>query len=118
MGMLNDFLENAKNCVYKVSEKASDTYDIAKLNCTKSRIKSDIDKCYKAVGNKYYICVKNDRLDKADFSAEISKIDELHTQLENIQQQINFAKNLKRCPVCGKAQNGDKPFCADCGSKL
>ncbi len=118
MGMFNDFLENTKVVVEKISEKTSDAYDIAKLNCTKSHLSCDIDKVYKALGNKYYLLSKSSRLDEADFSKELLKLDDLHAQLENIKKQIDDAKNLRRCPVCGKAQSNDKPFCADCGAKI
>ncbi|MBE6824099.1 MAG: hypothetical protein E7513_02010 [Ruminococcaceae bacterium] len=118
MGMFNDFLENTKVVVEKVSEKASDAYDIAKLNCTKSHLSADINKCFKELGNKYYILAKSSKLDEADFSKELQKLDELHAQLENIEKQIDDVKKLKRCTVCGKAQSGDKPFCADCGAKI
>lgn len=118
MGMFNDILENAKAVVQKFGEKANDVYDITKLNAVKSRINCDIEKNYKSLGNKYYILAKSSQLDTADFSKELTSLDELHTQLDTIVKQINDLKNLKRCPVCGKAQNGDKPFCADCGSKL
>ena len=118
MGMFNDLLENAKAVAQKFGEKANDVYDITKLNAIKSRINSDIEKSYKALGNKYYILSKNSQLETADFSKEISALDELHAQKDTIIKQIDDLKKLKRCPVCGKAQSGDKPFCADCGSKL
>ncbi len=118
MGMFNDFLENTKVVVEKISDKAADAYDITKLNCTKSHLSSDIDKVYKALGNKYYILSKSSKLAEADFSKELEKLDELHAQLENIEKQIDDVKKLKRCPVCGKAQSNDKPFCADCGAKI
>ncbi len=118
MGLFNDFLENAKAVVLKFGEKANDVYDITKLNAIKSRISCDMDKTYKALGNKYYILSKNEKLEGADFSSELSTLDELHTQYDTIVNQIENLKKMKRCPVCGKAQSGDKPFCADCGSKL
>lgn len=118
MGMFNDLLENAKAVVQKFGEKANDVYDITKLNAVKSRIGCDIDKGYKALGNKYYSLAKGSQLDTADFSKELSSLDELHAQYDTIVKQIEDLKNLKRCPVCGKAQSSDKPFCADCGSKL
>lgn len=118
MGMFNDLLENAKAIVLKFGEKANDVYDITKLNAVKTRISSDIDKAYKALGNKYYILSKGEKLEGSDFSSELSTLDELHTQYDTIVNQIDDLKKMKRCPVCGKAQSGEKPFCADCGSKL
>lgn len=118
MGMFNDILENAKAVAIKFGEKANDVYDITKLSAVKGRISSEIDKCYKALGNKYYILHKEEKLMNADFSSELSALDELHTQYDTIVKQINDLKNIKRCPVCGNAQNTDKPFCADCGAKL
>ncbi len=118
MGMFNDFLENAKVVVQKVGEKTSDAYDIARLKSVKCRISCDIEKSYKQLGRKYYILNKEDKLDKADFSDNISQIDDLHAHYENIVKQIEDLKNLKRCKVCGSQHNGEKPFCADCGAKL
>lgn len=118
MGMFNDLLENSKAIAQKFGEKANDVYDITKLNAHKSRINSDIEKAYKALGNKYYLLAKGEKIDSADFSTEIANIDELISQRDNLLKQIEDIKNLKRCPVCGKAQSNDKPFCADCGTKL
>lgn len=118
MGMFNDILENTKTVVQKFGEKANDVYDIAKLKAVKSRISNDIDKIYKSIGNKYYILYKGEKLENADFSGELTALDELHDQYDTIVKQINDLKNLKRCPVCGKTQNSDKPYCADCGAKL
>ena len=118
MGMFNDLLENAKAVVQKFGEKANDVYDITKLNSIKSRINCDIEKSYKALGNKYYILAKSEQLETADFSKEISALEELHAQRDTIANQIDDLKKLKRCPVCSKPQSGDKPFCADCGAKL
>ncbi|MBR2715273.1 MAG: hypothetical protein IKB73_03595 [Ruminococcus sp.] len=118
MGMINDFIENAKVVVQKFGEKANDTYDIAKLKSVKCRINNDIEKKYKALGNKYYILSKENKLEDADFKAEITALDELYAQYDSIVKQIDNVKNMKRCPVCSKLQSGDKPFCAYCGSKL
>ncbi|MBQ8861065.1 MAG: hypothetical protein IJ015_07010 [Ruminococcus sp.] len=118
MGMFNDFLENVKAVAIEFGEKANDIYDVTKLKAVKTRISNDINKNYKSLGNKYYILNKGGKLDGADFSKEIATLDELHDQYDTIVKQINELKNLKRCPVCSKPQNGDKPFCADCGAKL
>ncbi len=118
MGIFNDILENAKEVFLKFGDKANDVYDVTKLNALKVRISSDIDKEYKKLGNEYYQLHKREELNTADFSETLSSLDELHNQYDTIVKQIEDIKNLKRCPVCGKAQENDKPFCADCGSKL
>ncbi len=118
MGMINDIIENAKEVFLKFGEKANDAYDVTKLNALKSRIGSDIDKAYKKLGEEYYQVCKSEKLDTADFSALLSTLDELHAQYDTIVKQIEDIKNLKRCPVCGRAQENVKPFCADCGAKL
>lgn len=118
MGMFNDILENAKEVFLKFGEKANDVYDVTKLGALKSRIGSDIDKEHKKLGKEYYQLHKSGKLDTADFSDLLSSLDELHTQYDTIVKQIEDIKSLKRCPVCGRAQEGNKPFCADCGSKL
>ncbi len=118
MGMFNDVLENAKDAFFKFGEKANDVYDITKLSALKNRISSDIDKEYKKLGKEYYKLSKSDNFNTADFSSFLSTLDELHAQYDTIVKQIEDIKSLKRCPVCGKAQEKDKPFCADCGSKL
>ncbi len=118
MGMFNDFLDNAKAVVQKVGEKANDVYDISKLSAVKCRLSNDINKNLTALGKKYYTLAKDSKLDTADFSEQIAALDDLYAQYDIIVKQIENLKNLKRCPVCGKAQGSDKPFCADCGAKL
>lgn len=118
MGMLNDILTNARVAVNKVGEKTNDAYDIAKLNALKGRIKNDAHKAYKALGRKYYALYKKGELDGADFSKELDELDELHAQHDNICDQIEAAKSLKRCPVCNSKQNNENTFCADCGAQF
>ena len=118
MGMFNDFLDNAKAVVQKMGEKANDVYDISKLSTVKCRLSSDINKSLTALGKKYYTLAKDSKLDTADFREQIATLDDLYAQHDTIVKQIENLKNLKRCPVCGKAQDSDKPFCADCGAKL
>lgn len=118
MGIFNDFLENAKAVAVKVSEKASDTYDITKLRALKSKIENDIKKHYKALGCKCYKLYKEDQLEASLIAEDISAIDELMEQRDNVIKQICDAKNLKRCPVCNKAQSNDNQYCCDCGTQI
>lgn len=118
MGLFNDILENAKAVMTDFGEKANDVYDVTKLNALKCRIKSDIDKAHKALGERYYTLAKDSKLDTADLSAEIKVLDELYAQYDAVKKQIDDIKKLKRCKVCGNTQTTDKPFCADCGAKL
>lgn len=118
MGIFNDFLENAKAVVYKVGEKASDAYDITKLNTIKARHERDLAKQYKALGVKYYGAFKSNELEKTDFSKELSEIEDLIEQLDNTKKQIDNIKNMKRCPVCSKLIKADETYCSECGSKL
>lgn len=118
MGLFNDILENAKAVMVDFGEKANDVYDVTKLNALKCRIKSDIDKAQKALGETYYTLAKESKLDTADLSEQINAIDELYVQFDAVTKQIDDIKKLKRCKVCGNTQAHDKPFCADCGAKL
>lgn len=118
MGMLNDILVNTKVVVNKVSEKANDVYDIAKLNALKVRIKNDAYKAYKSLGRKYYSLYKKGELMDADFSSELEELDDLHAQFDNVLNQIEEAKSVKCCPVCNSKQKKDNTFCAECGSEL
>lgn len=118
MGFLNDVLENAKYVVTKVGNKASGTYDIAKLKAIKAKLEYEIEKRYKVLGNKYYKLSKVNAFTQDTVKAEIREIDELVEHRERIIKQICEARNLKHCPSCGKYQNTDKPFCADCGHKF
>ncbi len=118
MGMFRDFLVNAKAVAHKAEQKACDVYDIAKLKTIKQRIASDIQKNFISIGKKYYNLSKDDAFCVSNVEQEISALDELYVQYNSIVGQIDDAKKLKRCPVCGATQNKEKPFCADCGSKF
>lgn len=118
MGMFNDFLVNAKVIAHKAGEKACDMYDVTKLKTIKSRIASDIQKNFISIGKKYYNLSKDNSFSSEEVANEMSALDDLYVQYDSITSQIDDAKNQKRCPVCGAAQNKEKPFCADCGSKF
>ncbi len=118
MGTFNDFLENAKAVAFKVGEKVSDTYDIAKLKTLKARVERDLSKQYEVLGEKCYCSFKEDNLSTVDFSENIEKIDDLLQHRSDILKRIEDLKNLKRCAVCGAPQKADNSHCSECGSKL
>ncbi len=116
MSNFDDFVTNVKGCASAVGEKVSDGIDFAKLNTYKVRIQSDIKKDYAALGEKYYLALKNKR--EEDFSAEIQRIDDLKGQLDSIIEQINIHKKLVQCSSCSQYVPKGSEFCPHCGNKI
>ena len=116
MSNFDDFITNVKGCASVVGEKVSVGIDLAKLNTYKARIQSDIKKEYAALGEKYYLSLKNKG--EEDFFAAIQKIDDLKAQLESIVEQINIHKKLVQCSSCSQYVSTDSEFCPHCGNKI
>lgn len=116
MSDFDDFVTNVKGYASIVGEKVSGGIDLAKMNTYKVRIQSDIKKEYAALGEKYYLSLKNEG--EEDFSASIQKIDDLKIQLDSIIEQINIHKKLVKCSSCSQYIPTDSEFCPHCGNKI
>jgi formate dehydrogenase maturation protein FdhE len=113
--MLNEFTEKVNKITNKITNKAHDTFDVAKLQSAINKAKQDIEETYKEIGKIYY---ENFALEENElFTEQISRIKDNNTKIITLQEQINQLKGTKMCDGCGKELKQDMSFCPYCGNK-
>ena len=53
-----------------------------------------------------------------EYSSYFANIAEKHTNISNLNDQINTIKGMFPCPNCGTALPSDALFCSSCGTKI
>lgn len=118
-----DFFDNAMN-------KAKEAFDIAckKTNEVVSTQKQKFDAAsvankrdhdFEALGRLYFETVKDiDSVEDGEIKALIKEIKLKNEQINEINKEINNAKNKRVCPNCSAVIDKDAVFCSACGEKV
>lgn len=118
-----EFFDNAVN-------KAKEAFDIAckKTNEVVSTQKQKFDAAsvankrdhdFEALGRLYFETVKDvEALENEEIKALIKEIKLKNEQINEINREINNAKNKRVCPNCSAVIEKDAVFCSSCGERV
>ena len=119
---MNEYVENAKKIVastaQKVLKKSGDIYSTTKLSLQISKLKGEIDDCYKKIGKLFYASYSGDEASGDEADLLCKKIDELKEEIELISAQISEIKDVVVCYNCGAEVKKGSQFCAKCGAEI
>lgn len=114
----------------KIGKKASETYKVtaektsklakeAKLRMKMNENKSDIEDLYKKIGKKVYEKhITDENINIMDLlEEEITKIDVLSDDIENILKEIMSLKDVKQCSNCYEKIDKAANYCPNCGAE-
>lgn len=114
----------------KIGKKASETYKVtaektgklakeAKLRMKMNENKSDIEDLYKKIGKKVYEQhLTEDNINiKELLEEEVTKIDVLSDEIENILKEILSLKDMKKCKDCYEKIEKTAKYCPNCGAE-
>lgn len=118
MGMLDDFIVNAKSAASAVGKQASKFADVSKLRINAADLKNDISKHFEALGRVVYDAKKTGGDSAQAVSDAVASIDSLQEQLDAVNSQIASANAKTICSHCGQENSKDAVFCSKCGYKL
>ena len=113
----------------KIGKKASETYKVtaektgklakeAKLRMKMNENKSDIEDLYKQIGKKVYekhLTDENINI-KELLEEEVTKIDVLSDEIENILKEIMSLKDVKQFTNCYEKIDKSANYCPNCGA--
>lgn len=118
MGVLDDFIVNAKTAVNTVGKKAGQIVDISKLRVNAADLNNEISKRFESLGRAVYEAKKTEN-DAADLVGEsAAAIDDLYDQLDAVNQQLALVRERLICKNCGAENAQGAVFCSKCGHKL
>ena len=110
--------DKAKNAFEVAYKKTGEIVSIEKLRFNLSSLKSKRTKLYTALGQEYYFKIQNSE-DLADTEKNVvEQISDLNEKIEEITNEINFAKSKRICPKCGAAIDERSIDCNYCGEKI
>lgn len=99
-----------------VVQKTKDTAEIIKLNGIISDEEKKINNAYLQIGQLY--AVKYQESAEEDFKALVEQVHTSLSEIENLKQQIQDIKGIKRCNNCGAEIPVNSIFCSGCGAKV
>ena len=97
-------------------QKTKQMADVAKLNSDISDEEKKLTNIYFQIGQLYVSLHNNDP--ESDFEVLIDQLNETQTKIENLRQQIQDIKGVKRCATCGAEIPSNSTFCSSCGTAV
>ncbi len=97
-------------------QKTKQMADVAKLNSDISDEEKKSTNIYYQIGQLYVSLHKDNP--ETDFEVLIEQLNESQTKIENLKQQIQDIKGVKRCTTCGAEIPNNATFCSSCGTAV
>ncbi len=107
--------EFAAKTAENVGNKATDVYNISKVNLKVLDLTTDIEIIYKEIGRLIYAAHASDEASTEMLDEMLETIDEKKRQIEELRASVASEKETKLCPSCGRENAGDSNFCSGCG---
>lgn len=117
-GVFEDVVIKARTAADFVGSKTGEIVELSKMKISAAELESKIDKEYYAIGKAVYQSSKGDEDCSEIVKQKIEKVDALKADLDAMIEKISGFKGDKKCPECGKFNDGESNFCGKCGAKL
>lgn len=100
----------------KAVQKTKEMADVAKLNSTVSDEEKKVSNIYHQIGQLYVSLYEDNP--EPDFKVLIEQLNESLSKIEEMKQQIQDIKGVKRCTNCGAEIPNNATFCSACGTAV
>ncbi len=97
-------------------QKTKQMADVAKLNSDISDEEKKTTNIYYQIGQLYVSLHKDNP--ESDFEVLFEQLNESQAKIENLKQQIQDIKGVKRCTTCGAEIPNNATFCSSCGAAI
>ena len=116
---MEKFISELKSAADKVVKKTGELAEISKVKLNAANAKSDINACFKTLGELVYKAQKEQEDDAPEKIQElIETIDALYKKIDELNDSLAAMKNEKLCPNCGKSNPKKQRFCGGCGQQF
>ena len=109
--------DGAVKLTRKVIGKTNNVVDQTKVKFAISDTQNKINELFSEIGREIYTCHANGT-DVPDFGETFAKLGDLHSEVEDLCEQLSCLKNTKQCPSCNTYNDKNNEYCAKCGEKL
>jgi hypothetical protein len=110
---IGEKISSGANAVTNSTKKMTET---ARINSEISRNSTEIEKRMKKIG----ICVKTrlmEQINDAEVEQIAAEIDEFIARNEQLSQELQIIKGIRKCVSCGAELDSSCVFCPSCGTK-
>ncbi len=118
MGILENFVSNAKQAANVVGKKTGELVDTSKLKLQAAEINGDIRRSFEALGRALYEARKQDIQTTEEIDDIILLINHRYDELDEVNEQLTKLSSKTACPRCGEMNVKSANFCSRCGEKL
>ena len=118
MEIKDDLKNKAKDIADAGLKKADEIYKVSKLKLKCVQIDNQIKSKYTELGRTVYGMVKHDSADSAKISEAVMEIEALYAKMRKVYGEIETAKKILTCPVCGTKNKFTNTYCRSCANRL
>ncbi|MCQ2455298.1 MAG: zinc-ribbon domain-containing protein [Clostridia bacterium] len=120
--MERDFFDNAfdkaKSAFEVAYKKTGEVLSTEKLKFNVSTLKSKREKLFAKLGKNYFLSLENFEQLNEDDRSICDEIVQINEKIDELNNEINYAKSNRICPSCGAVIDETAVFCSKCGEKL
>ncbi len=117
-----EFKDEIKNKAVKLKDaglkKADEMYKISKLKLKCVQLDNNIKTKYTELGKMVYGMVKHDSADSEKIAESVMEIEQLYSKMRKVYSEIEAAKKIITCPVCGTKNKFSNTYCSGCSNRL
>ena len=118
MGLLENFVSNAKQAANVVGKKTGELVDTSKLKLQALDLNSDIKRNFESLGRAVYEAQKQGTDSTEQIDTIIAFINKKYDELEEVNEQLSRMSGKTFCTKCGEPNPKTAGFCSQCGEKL
>lgn len=116
--IVDSVVTRAKHITKKVTVKANEAVENAKITFAISETERKISECKEKIGDIIY----KEYMKTKDFEGELGEycrmIENLCDDIEVMKDKKAEVKNSRRCKRCGNLNDDRNSFCSECGEEL
>ena len=118
MEFFDNAVDKAKDALNIAYKKTGEVVNTQKQKFDAASLKNKCCKDYEALGKIYFELVKDKEDNTDNVQALVDALKEKLARIDEINAEIQNAKNKRVCPSCGAFIDNNSIYCNNCGIKL
>lgn len=118
MDFLDNAIDKARELFDVASKKTNEVVTTQKQKFDVSSIENKRSKDFQKLGEIYYELIKDTEIENEDVKGIVEEITLKNQKIDELNEEINNAKNKRICPTCSTSIDKNSVFCSFCGAKL
>ncbi len=117
MDFFNEVSKKFSSVARSVSEKTKESVEVTRLTGDLRNARNELEQLYNSYGKACY-ALREGEGDAKTADGFADQIRVLLGRIEDLSNQRDELKDVRRCPGCGAVQPRDARFCSSCGKRM